>query len=651
MNSHKKTIRQRLVWLFAGTLKRQLIFGVALVHAVMMALFVWDLTVRQQELLLERQTEQAEALARSVATSSAGWVAARDLYGLQEIITSQSRYPELLFAMILDKDGRILAHTDTARPGQYVKDLPGVIGDKIISRSPALVDAVSPVVLADQPIGWARIGLGQKLVAERLAIITRDGVIYALVAIVIGSILAWVMATRLTSRLRKIEETAEFVESGDTSHRVAISGNDEVSHVAHAFNEMLDSMVASRNELEMSEERFNLAMLATSDGLWDWDLETNDVYFSPRWKGMLGYEEHELENNIKAWEKLVDPDDRDATMNLIKQAIEQGKSGFATEFRLRHKQGHWMNILSRGLFVRNKSGEPHRVVGTHVDLTQRKQMENELREHRDRLETIVAERTTELVQAKVSAEKANTEKSQFLANMSHELRTPMHAIVSFTELALKREQDEKNIRFLNNIKTSARRLTLLLNDLLDMSKLEAGKMDVTFKQHDIMGLLSQSVEEVRSLAGDKNITIDIDAEAEVSAEVDEKLFAQLINNLLSNAIKFNPENGVVRISLKIEPEILHHSEMPFLEVIITDHGVGIPVNELESVFDKFVQSSKTTTNAGGTGLGLPICREIIDVHHGDIWAVSPVTEGLLPGTEIHFRIPVHQQETRKLANV
>lgn len=647
LNSHKQSFRQRITWFLVGTLKRQLILGVALVHAVLMALFVWDLTVRQQELLLERQTDQAEALSRSVATSSAGWVASRDLYGLQEIITSQSRYPELLFAMILDRDGRILAHTDTARAGQYVQDIPDVIGDKIISRSPELVDAISPIVLANQAIGWVRIGLGQKLVAERLAAITRDGVIYALVAIMIGSILAWFMATRLTRKLRKIEETAEFVESGDTGHRVAITGTDEVTRVANAFNEMLDSMVASRNELELSEERFDLAMLATSDGLWDWDLRSNDVYYSPRWKAMVGYEEAELENNFSAWERLVDPDDRDESMKQIEQAIEQGKSGFAIEFRLRHKKGYWVNILSRGRLVRNKSGEPYRVVGTHVDLTQRKQMENELREHRDHLESIVADRTEELVQARESAEKANYEKSQFLANMSHELRTPMHAIVSFTELALKREQDEKNIRFMNNIKTSARRLTLLLNDLLDMSKLEAGKMDVSFKSHDLIRLISQSVEEVRCLADDKGINIEISAEAEVVADVDEKLFAQLINNLLSNAIKFSPEDAVVNLSINIEPEVLHGREISFAEVIVTDQGVGIPVNELETVFDKFVQSSKTTTNAGGTGLGLPICREIINVHHGDIWAVSPVAEQLLPGTAIYFRIPLRQADKQK----
>ncbi len=265
--------------LLIGTFRRQLILGVALVHAVLMTLFVWDLTDRQRDLLLERQIDQTQALSQSIATSTAGWVAARDFNGLQEIISAQSRYPELVFAMILDKDGRVLAHSNISRLGQYLTDLPDKPVHKVLTKTPQLVDAVSPVVLAEQPIGWVRVGLGQQRTAERLASIMRNGFIYAVIAILIGSILAWYMGTHLTRKLREIQFCADAVEHGDTHNRADIEGSDEISHVAIAFNNMLDRMLLSHHELEKSEERFDLAMQASNDGLWDWDLKTNKVYY------------------------------------------------------------------------------------------------------------------------------------------------------------------------------------------------------------------------------------------------------------------------------------------------------------------------------------------------------------------------------------
>ena len=299
-----------------GTLRHQLILGVALVHAVLMAMFVYDLTVRQKDLLLERQTDQAQALARSVATSAAGWVASRDFYGLQEIVTAQSRYPELLFAMVLDKEGKVLAHSDTSLLGRYLKDLPDTPQAMVLKRSPQLVDAVSPVMLAGQMVGWVRVGLGQERTAERLAHVTRDGVIYAFIAIIVGSILAWYMGTQLTRKLRVIQHTADAVSEGNVAQRVAVEGDDEVAHVAHAFNQMLNRLDSSRAELTNSEERLKLAMNATSDGLWDWDLKTDVIYYSPRWKLMLGYEDHELENGFDTWAALVDQEDIPKTMEI-----------------------------------------------------------------------------------------------------------------------------------------------------------------------------------------------------------------------------------------------------------------------------------------------------------------------------------------------
>jgi len=250
---------QRLIYFFNGTLRRQLIFGVAIVHAVLMMLFVWDLTERQADLLLERQTEQTLALAQSVATSSAGWVQSKDYSGLQEIISAQSRYPELLFAMILNKEGRVLAHSNTQLLGKYLKDLPGINEMTLLSHTPDLVDAVSPIIIANTNIGWVRIGLGQQDTAQRLAVITRNGILYAIIAVIIGTLMAWYMSAKLTKRLQLVETAAEVVNRGDISHRINIEGHDEVAVVANAFNTMLDGLEAAQDKLKDYADKLLIA--------------------------------------------------------------------------------------------------------------------------------------------------------------------------------------------------------------------------------------------------------------------------------------------------------------------------------------------------------------------------------------------------------
>lgn len=240
-----------------------------------------------------------------------------------------------------------------------------------------------------------------------------------------------------------------------------------------------------------------------------------------------------------------------------------------------------------------------------------------------------------LQEAKKLAEIANEEKSRFLSNMSHELRTPMHAILSFSNLGLKKSCDEKALGYFDKIHISGQRLTKLLDDLLDLSKLEAGKMLPDFKINDMKTLITDCIESVESLTKDNRVKILFLCKSEILASFDKKLISQVIINLLSNAIKFSPQNSQINIQL----EKANKSSKEKIIFSITDEGIGIPKDELEDVFNSFVQSTKTRTNTGGTGLGLPISKEIIELHHGKIWAESP-PKGKIKGTEFIFQIPV-----------
>lgn len=234
--------------------------------------------------------------------------------------------------------------------------------------------------------------------------------------------------------------------------------------------------------------------------------------------------------------------------------------------------------------------------------------------------TVILRDITQRKKAEDDLKKANQSKSEFLSNMSHELRTPMHAILSYSGFGINRIDKagrKKLLKYFQQINVSGKRLLHLLNNLLDMSKLEAGKMELMIEEGDLHSLAEACIIEVLSLAEAKKIDIHISNNArQTNLEMDYARISQVVINLLSNAIKFTEDSSCIKVSFA--DGVINNHKAVLLSV--EDQGQGIPENELGTIFDKFIQSSQTNTGAGGTGLGLSICNEIIDIHHGEIWA-------------------------------
>ena len=270
---------------------------------------------------------------------------------------------------------------------------------------------------------------------------------------------------------------------------------------------------------------------------------------------------------------------------------------------------------------------------------------SELTAHRDNLQEMVNAKTFDLQKEKEKAVNANQVKTEFLANMSHELRTPMHAILSFSQLGLKRidGSKEKLETYFSTIRKSGDRLLVLINNLLDISKLESGEFQYTFCENDLCSTTRNCITELSELANSKKISIELLSEtSECKAEFDNAAIEQVIVNLLSNALKFSPDNSSILIEIKKDSiATIDSKEQSILHFSICDNGVGIPESEFDNIFNAFIQSSNTKTGAGGTGLGLSISRSIINGHHGKIWVKNRPEDG----SEFHFIIPASQTET------
>ena len=227
----------------------------------------------------------------------------------------------------------------------------------------------------------------------------------------------------------------------------------------------------------------------------------------------------------------------------------------------------------------------------------------------------------QLEEAVIDAQNANQAKSEFLANISHELRTPMLGILGFAELGinkLEKVEKRKLLKYFDRIHTSGARLLLLLNNLLDLSKLEAGEVDFDFEEALVNDVMSNVLIELDSLISTKQLTIITDSpDHNIMVEMDVNRIHQVFYNVINNAIKFSPDQGIISIEIS-QKNIQKQQQNKIAEIIIQDQGVGVPEKAMQYIFEKFSQSSHTDTGAGGTGLGLSICKDICNYHNGSI---------------------------------
>lgn len=360
-------------------------------------------------------------------------------------------------------------------------------------------------------------------------------------------------------------------------------------------------------------------------GIWRWVAEDERLYWDDLIYRQYGADRETFPNPYKVWAICMQQEDAQRAINHIAEVWEGGGPRHM-DFPARLADGSRRFFRAYAVAEHDLAGKCIGVVGTHWDITQEKDNELELREHHARLQELVTERTADLQRAKEDAERANHAKSEFLANMSHELRTPMHGILSFARLGQKRAGTmpaEKLQEYFTHIADSGNRLLVLLNDLLDLSKLESGRMHMAMTATRLSDITAEAVRELEALAAAREVRLEVAGAGPGDLMADRERLVQVMTNLLGNAIKFTEQASAVTV--RWQPTAATSAEATAsagLRLTVSDAGPGIPAGEEESIFEKFVQSSGTRSGAGGTGLGLAICREIVSLHGGTITAYN-----------------------------
>ncbi len=344
-------------------------------------------------------------------------------------------------------------------------------------------------------------------------------------------------------------------------------------------------------------------------GYWDWNIAKGTEYFSPRFKTMLGYADNELPNSPESWQKLIFPEDLKVIQEVFNLHVKsRGLEPYYNEVRYRHKDGSTVWVIRAGHVVQwNDLGEPIRMVGCHINITP------------------LHQRLDELVEANLRADTATRAKSAFLANMSHEIRTPINAIVGMSHILGRRLTDPVYSEMVSKIDISAHHLLEVINDILDLSKIEAEKLVLQSEEFDLEGISGKVLSMMGKMAENKGLNLTVDCSAlDYKVIGDSTRYTQALLNFISNAIKFT-DIGSVRV--RIFP-ISQHEGKVLVRAEVQDSGIGISKQVLTRLFSAFEQVDNSMTRQyGGTGLGLAITKRLAQLMGGDAGATSIIGQG------------------------
>lgn len=436
--------------------------------------------------------------------------------------------------------------------------------------------------------------------------------------IMVGAGCKFLLDREVVSRIVAIDNFVKKVGKDEAlSEHCTIEGDDELSGLATGINGMIDRLKESSNQFKNQEHEKRVILNSLSEHVIFMDLELKIVWAN---RAALDHAGVNLESVMgQKYEKFLLMSDTVSEKSLAQKALESGNKESGEVVSPDGKV--WM--VCAGL-IKDENGKATGILQTGLDITIHKRSEEKL------------------LQAKLEAEAANCTKSEFLANMSHELRTPLNSIIGFSDILLEKvfgELNGKQLKYVTNISVSGKHLLGLINDILDLSKVEAGKMELHYSELSVASVFDEVKAILSSLSQAKSLEMDFNLYPDFGdIQADRSRLIQILYNLVSNAIKFTPEKGKIFVHCKKSGSRAIFSVM--------DTGIGISSEDQKKLFQPFTQiDSSSSRQYCGTGLGLALVKKIVNLHQGDIWVESELGKG----STFIFTIPLTRpSEPRKV---
>jgi len=506
-----------------------------------------------------------------------------------------------------------------------------------------------------------------KSVAESMRsqiLLRRYWILTALVALALGSLAAFLTVTSIIRPIAALVATAQAIRHGDLSEKAEVPSRDELGVLAGVFNSMttrlreliggLEQEVAKRKRVEEeiknahrrldSTLKFVTSIIsAVPIPLFYKDRDGRYLGVNDAFAELMGFtpDYYKGKTLMELWPGDFAEKYHEKDLELMRHPQKQ-----VYEFRVQDKNGLVRPVLFGKNVFRDENGQVAGIVGAFQDITERKRAEEELTRHRDHLEELVQERTEELIRAKDTAEVASQSKSTFLASMSHELRTPLNAIMGYAQI-LKREGSltKKQMDQVDTIYDSGQHLLSLISDILDLSRIEAEKMEVEIKPFNLPDLIQAVLSAIRIKAREKHLSVQYEEGSAVPSMVkgDGRKLQQVLLNLLDNAVKYTERGEITLRVSSSELRVPNDQESNQFQVSgfkfhISDTGIGIPGHNMEQIFEPFAKGRAEGRAIEGIGLGLAICRRLVKLMGGKLSVESEVGKGSIFTVELRLEV-------------